>query len=103
MDIWILDKLDSANFMTYRNTSAATESIASPALKAGEQTGKKVWLGAETGEVDGAAETSFYGQTFEATKSALAAVAKAESSNAHFAGIAVDDLTSWMAMPGSGY
>lgn len=103
MDIWILDRLDSANFMTYRNTSAAIEDLASPILQAGEKTGKNVWLGAETGEVADAPETSFYGQTFEATNNALATVAKAEGSNAHFAGIAVDDLTSWMAMLGSGY
>lgn len=103
MDIWILDRLDSANFMTYRNTSAGIESLASRPLQAGEKTGKGVWLAAETGEVANEAETSFYGQTFEETQSALAAVAEVESSNTYFAGIAIDDLTSWMALPGSGY
>ena len=102
MDIWILDRVDSANFMTYRNLSVGIENIAPPTLQAGEETRKQVWLGGET-EVAAAAETSFYGQTFQATQAALAAFSNAESANDYFTGIAVDDLTSWMAMPGSGY
>ncbi|KAI9157940.1 hypothetical protein HJFPF1_05925 [Paramyrothecium foliicola] len=96
IDIWMLNLLDSAVFMTYRNTVAGVESLASPVLAAGDAIGKPVWLSVETTFEDD--QLSYWGKGVSKLEADLAVIAKSSSEFASFGGIAVHDYNGWSAM-----
>lgn len=61
MDVWMLDKLDSVTFMTYRNTVGELLEVAAKPLAAANSAGKPVWLSVET-RASNEAKVSFKGK-----------------------------------------
>jgi hypothetical protein len=98
VDIWMLEKLDSAAFMTYRSTASAVEELAAPILAAGDTTGTPVWVSVEVTEDDEADYLSFYGQSASTLNSALTAIANSSEGYTSFLGIAVHDYNGWLAL-----
>jgi len=101
LDAWMLSKLDTANFMTYRNTATALLDVANAALKAGLAAKKPVRLAVETLKSAEGANISFYGKgaiNLQAQMLQVTLLAKLFSS---FAGIAIHDYEGWRVMAGS--
>uniref|UniRef100_A0A8H7K4P8 Uncharacterized protein n=1 Tax=Bionectria ochroleuca TaxID=29856 RepID=A0A8H7K4P8_BIOOC len=98
VDIWMLNLLDYATFMTYRNTVPALLDIATPVLAAGNEVGKPVWLAVETIQLP-EDNLSYYGQPVSKLQSDLNEIATAVQGQSSFAGIAVHDYDGWSALP----
>jgi hypothetical protein len=100
LDVWMLSRLDSATFMTYRNTPSVLLSIATPILKAGVAAGKPVWLAVETTDADkaNAAQISYYGKGSATLFKDLATVAATAAGYSSFAGIAIHDYNGLLDM-----
>jgi hypothetical protein len=98
MDAWMLNVLDSATFMTYRNVVSQLLDVAAKPLNASTAAGKPVWLAVETKETSEMATISFKGYSFNTLTSDLKQIAANASSCAYFEGIAVHDYEGWLDM-----
>jgi hypothetical protein len=100
LDVWMLSKLNSATFMTYRNTPSNLMEIAIPILKAGVAAGKPVWLAVETTDADQANTPliSYYGKGSATLFRDLATVAAKAAAYSSFAGIAIHDYNGLVDM-----
>ncbi|CAJ2512024.1 Uu.00g076490.m01.CDS01 [Anthostomella pinea] len=98
LDTWMLDNLDTATFMTYRNTAAELIDIASKVLEAGNAAGKPVWLAVETVDAADALLISYFGKTVSALYEDLASVHAKAATYASFAGIAIHDYGGLKAL-----
>jgi hypothetical protein len=87
VDIWMLNVLDSATFMTYRNTASAVQELAVPILAAGVSTGTPVWLAVELAENSEADDVSFYGESASTLDTALEEITASSTSYTSFMGI----------------
>lgn len=98
MDVWMLNKLDSVTFMTYRNTVAGLLDVAAKPLAAANTAGKPVWLSVET-RASTEAKVSFKGLVTVSTLSSKLQSIKADCLNhTSFSGIAVHDYAGWLAL-----
>lgn len=98
MDAWMLDKLDSVTFMTYRNTVDGLIDVAESPLAAGDLAGKPVWLAVET-RACAEPKVSFKGLVTVSHLSAkLHSIRGNCSAHASFSGIAVHDYTGWLEL-----
>lgn len=98
MDAWMLDRLDSVTFMTYRNTVDQLVDVAATPLAAGNLAGKPVWLAVET-IASTEARVSFKGlATVSTLSSRLRSIAKGCSNHSSFSGIAVHDYAGWLEL-----
>lgn len=98
MDVWMLDKLDSVTFMTYRNTVAELLDVAAKPLAAAKTAGKPVWLSVET-RASTEAKVSFKGLVTVSTLSSKLQSIRLDCLNhTSFSGIAVHDYAGWLAL-----
>lgn len=100
MDVWVLQHIDTATFMTYRNTASALISIAEAPVQAAQTAGKDVWVAVETtnlGAADNEAQ-SYYGKTEDVLVSDLTAVENWGAQYSTFKGVAVHDYDGWAAL-----
>lgn len=93
----MLNLLDYAVFMTYRNTAGGIESLAAPILAAGDATGTPVWMAMETIYLEDKS-LSYFGQSASALWADLTEVAASSTTHASFGGIAVHDYNGWSAL-----
>lgn len=98
LDVWMLSTLDTANFMTYRNTPSELLSIATPALEAGVKTGKPVWLAVETVNTEEGDQVSYYGQTLSELLEDLDEIDTLASRYTSYAGIGIHYYSGVMAL-----
>lgn len=98
LDIWMLENLDTATFMTYRNTASELLDIATSVLEAGNTAGKPVWLAVETVDAADAILISYYGKTFSTLSNDLVAINTTAATYASFAGIAIHDYGGALAL-----
>ncbi|KAH8199970.1 hypothetical protein TruAng_005851 [Truncatella angustata] len=98
LDSWMLNNLDSAVFMTYRNTAAELLDIATKALEAGNTAGKPVWLAVETVDAADSLLISYYSKTKSALFEDLVSIKTTASSHSSFAGIAIHDYDGVVAL-----
>lgn len=93
----MLDILDSAVFMTYRNTPQALLDLAKPALQAaGECGGKDITLAVETLRNTEAPFVSYYGMGKQRLADDLTSISGVAIQ--WFGGLAVHDYRGWSAM-----
>ncbi|KAK9421366.1 hypothetical protein SUNI508_05904 [Seiridium unicorne] len=97
-DSWMLDNLDTATFMTYRNTASELLDIATAVLEAGNTAGKPVWLAVETVDAADALLISYYGKSATTLFNDLVAVNATAATYASFAGIAIHDYDGILAL-----
>jgi hypothetical protein len=98
MDVWMLDKLDSVTFMTYRNTVGELLDVAAKPLAAANSAGKPVWLSVET-RASNEAKVSFKGLvTVSTLSSKLQSIRMDCLNHTSFSGIAVHDYAGWLAL-----
>lgn len=98
MDVWMLNKLDSVTFMTYRNTVDELVDVAAKPLAAADSAGKPVWLAVET-RASTEAKVSFKGlATVTSLSSKLQSIEADCSNHTSFSGIAVHDYVGWLAL-----
>ncbi|KAH8889118.1 hypothetical protein GQ53DRAFT_825877 [Thozetella sp. PMI_491] len=100
LDSWLLGVLDSATFMTYRNTAVGVQKIADAAIQAGTMMGKPVWLAVETLQSQETNTISFYGTGDAFFEANLHDIINKYQGNNSFAGIGVHDYTGWLAIAG---
>ncbi|KAI0167641.1 hypothetical protein BJ166DRAFT_238887 [Pestalotiopsis sp. NC0098] len=98
LDAWMLEQLDTATFMTYRNTATELLDIASSVLEAGNTAGKPVWLAVETVDAADALLISYFGKTLSVLHSDLVTVHAQAATYASFAGIAIHDYSGVKAL-----
>jgi len=98
LDTWMLSTLDTASFMTYRNTADALSDVATAALKAGQATGKPVRLSAETLRSDEGSYLSFYGTNNTYMQGQLQQVASKAKAYSSYAGMSIHDYQAWSAL-----
>lgn len=98
MDTWMLNALDAATFMTYRNDVTELLDVAALPLAAADAAGKPVYLAVETVEVADEPKVSFKGFSVKTLSLDLADIAASASNHTSFAGIAVHDYSGWLAM-----
>lgn len=94
----MLENLDAATFMTYRNTATDLLDIATSVLEAGETTGKPVWLAVETVDAADAILISYFGKTFTTLSEDLVSIKSTASTYGSFAGIAIHDYDGAKAL-----
>ncbi|KAF2657739.1 hypothetical protein K491DRAFT_690802 [Lophiostoma macrostomum CBS 122681] len=99
LDVWMLDTIDSATFMTYRNNVDAFMDIAAAALKLAGTSEKEVWLAVEMTEQSDGDLISYYGKGGSTLTSDLAAIS--EQVAGIVAGIAVHDYNGWVELMSS--
>ncbi|KAH8884382.1 hypothetical protein GQ53DRAFT_846310 [Thozetella sp. PMI_491] len=97
LDLWLLNVLDSATFMTYRNTAAGVVSLTPPILSAAHATGKRVWFAVETTQVE-EGNVSYFGKSAATLASDLKQIASSAAGDTSFAGIGVHDYNGWRAL-----
>ena len=100
MDTWVLERIDSATFMTYRNSASELSSIASGPIQAAQSLSKTVWVAVETTDL-GVADNkvqSYYGQSDELLARDLATVGTWAAQYSLFKGVSVHDYTGWTAL-----
>ncbi|KUI61121.1 hypothetical protein VP1G_08306 [Cytospora mali] len=98
MDIWMLDKLDSVTFMTYRNTVDELLDVAAKPLAAANSAGKPIWLAVET-RASTEPKVSFKGlATVTTLSSKLKSIRAGCWNHTSFSGIAVHDYFGWVEL-----
>lgn len=98
LDAWMLEQLDTATFMTYRNTATELLDIATSVLEAGNSAGKPVWLAVETVDAADALLISYFGKTLSVLSEDLVTVHTAATTYSSFAGIAIHDYSGVKAL-----
>ncbi|ETS76222.1 hypothetical protein PFICI_11609 [Pestalotiopsis fici W106-1] len=98
LDAWMLDQLDTATFMTYRNTATELLDIATSVLEAGNSAGKPVWLAVETVDAADALLISYFGKTLSVLSSDLVTIHTQAATYSSFAGIAIHDYSGVKAL-----
>lgn len=94
----MLNVLDSATWMTYRNDVTQLLDVAAKPLNASLAAGKPVWLAVETKECSEQSIVSFKGYSVSTLTTDLKQIAESASSTENFQGIAVHDYEGWLDM-----
>jgi hypothetical protein len=99
----VLDRVDAITVMSYRNTATGANSmlgVADDLLRRAGRVAKPVRLGAETQPLGDCAYCSFHGDSADRLHRTLAAVDTAAQRYPAFAGIAVHQYDTWIALTG---
>lgn len=94
-DLWMLNVLDSATFMTYRTTATEVLELAVPVLAAGDASNTPVWLAVEAADAAEAAGVTFFDESASTLDAALTEIKSSSDSSASFNGIAVN---GWLTL-----
>ncbi|KAI1865355.1 uncharacterized protein JN550_008403 [Neoarthrinium moseri] len=98
LDVWALENLDTATFMTYRNTAEELLEVATAVLEAGNAAGKPVWLAVETVAAAEAYLISYVGKSSANLFTDLTTIKTTAAKYTSFAGIAIHDYDGVKAL-----